>query len=117
MSYNIGRRIKELRIERDIKQDEIANMLSTTRQRYARMENGQVDISYATILKIATFLSVPASEITVADEKKDLLVLFREKANSCNVEQSVEKITEILRTFHSHEKLYYQMKEKCGSED
>jgi len=117
MSYNIGLKIKELRIERNIKQEDIASILSTTRQRYARMENGLADISYPSLQKIAASFSVPVSDITSADEEKDLLVLFREKENSSNIEGSVGMIMEILRTFHSHEKLYYQMKEMRGIED
>ena len=117
MSYNIGKKIKELRIERGMNQEDIASILNTTRQRYARMESGQADISYASIQKIAASFSVPVSDITTADEEKDLLVLFREKESGANIEESVGKIVEILKTFHSHEKLYYQMKEMRGIED
>ena len=45
MRYALGRRIKELRINRKISQEQMAEVLETTRQRYSRIENGQVDIS------------------------------------------------------------------------
>jgi transcriptional regulator with XRE-family HTH domain len=117
MSYNIGQKIKNLRVERKLTQDQVAYELGMTRQRFARIESGQSDISYATLKKIADCYSVPVSAITAADEEKDLVMLFREKPDSYHIQGSVEKVVEILKTFHSHEKLYYRMKEKNSSEN
>lgn len=111
MSYALGIRIKELRQERKISQEQMAYVLETTRQRYSRIENGQVDISFVMIKKIADYLGVPTSAITSAEEeKKELVTLFREKSMGEDVINSVAKIEEILKVFHAHEKLYYQMK-------
>ena len=113
MSYAIGSRIKELRTIRKIGQEQMAELLETTRQRYARLENGQVDISYVIIKKIAEHLGVAISEITKAEqEKKELVTFFREKSASDDVVDSVRKIEEILRVFHAHEKLYHQTRER-----
>lgn len=118
MSYLIGMRIKELRQKHKISQEEMANVLNMTRQRYSRLENGQVDISYVMIKKIADYLGVPISKITSAEEeKKGLVTLFREKANVENIVPLVTKVEEILKVFHAHEKLYYQMKERDNIED
>lgn len=112
MSYALGMRIKELRQIRKISQEQMANVLDMSRQRYSRLENGQVDISYVMIKKIADYLGVPTSEITNAEEeKKELVTLFREKGSREAVIDSVSKIEKILKVFHAHEKLYYQMKE------
>ena len=70
MSYALGMRIKELRQIRKISQEQMANVLDMSRQRYSRLENGQVDISYVMIKKIADYLGVPTSEITNAEEEK-----------------------------------------------
>ena len=113
MSYAIGRRIKELRTKHRISQEQMAELLNTSRQRYARLENGQVDISYVIIKKIADYLGVSTKEITSVDqEDKELVAFFREKNTSEDedVVESVAKIQEILRVFQAHEKLYYQMK-------
>ena len=111
MSYAIGSRIKELRTNHRISQEQMAELLNTSRQRYARLENGQVDISYVIIKKIADYLGVSTTEITsVEQEDKELVALFREKNTSEDVVDSVAKIQEILRVFQAHEKLYYQMK-------
>ncbi|MBZ4647634.1 MAG: hypothetical protein JG777_3123 [Clostridia bacterium] len=111
MSYALGMRIKELRSKHKISQEQMAKVLDTTRQRYSRIENGQVDISFVMIKKIADFLGVSTSEITsVEEERKELVTLFRERSSSEDTIASVAKIEEILKVFHAHEKLYYQMK-------
>lgn len=118
MSYAIGSRIKELRTAHRISQEQLAEVLNTSRQRYARLENGQTDISYLLIMKIADFLGVTAKEITcVEEEEKELVAYFREKDSSDDVVKSVARVQEILRLFHAHEKLYTQMKVRDESVD
>jgi transcriptional regulator with XRE-family HTH domain len=111
MSYAIGSRIKEMRTNHRIIQEQMAEVLNTTRQRYSRLENGQVDISFVLIKKIADYLGVSIAEITSAEqEDKELVTFFREKNTGEDIVNSVAKIEEILRVFHAHEKMYYQMK-------
>lgn len=118
MSYALGERIKELRCEKKVSQEKMAEVLGTTRQRYARIESGQTDISFVIIKKIAEYLAITTNEITSAeDEKKALVTLFREKSNSPESIASVAKIEEILKVFHAHEKLYFQMKVRDSVED
>ncbi|WP_243251194.1 helix-turn-helix transcriptional regulator [Clostridium sp. D43t1_170807_H7] len=118
MSYALGVRIKELRTMRKISQEQMAEALDTTRQRYSRLENGQIDISFVMIKNIAKVLGVAINEITSAEEeRKGLTTLFREKNNSPEATESVSKIEEILKVFHAHEKLYYQMRVRDGLED
>lgn len=88
------------------------NVLGISRQKFARIESGQSDISYAMLLKTADFFAVPVSDITSADEEVDLQILFRDFENSDNVSASIDKIVDIIRTFHAHEKLYNRMKVK-----
>lgn len=111
MSYAIGSKIKELRTNHKISQEQMAEVLNTTRQRYSRLENGQIDISYVIIKKVADYLGVSITEIISAEkENKELVTFFREKNTGDDVINSVAKIEEILKVFHAHEKLYYQMK-------
>lgn len=118
MSYTLGMRIKELRSERKVGQEKMAEILDTTRQRYSRLESGQVDISFVEIKKIADFLGISTTAITSAqEEKKELVTLFREKSDRPEAIESVAKISEILKVFHAHEKLYFQMKVRDGIED
>ena len=111
MSYALGNRIKELRIEKKISQEEVASAIDTTRQRYSRIEKGQIDISFRMIQEIAKVLGISTKDITnVVDEKKGLTALFREKNESKEAIESVRKIEEILKVFNAHEKLYHQMR-------
>lgn len=113
MSYAIGKRINEIRLQKKINQEDIAKALGISRQRFARIENGQSDISYAMLIKTADFFAVPVSDITSVDEEiDDLPILFRDIENSDDVNASVEKIVDIIKTFHAHEKLYNRMKVK-----
>lgn len=113
MSYAIGKRINEIRLQKKVNQEEIANVLGISRQKFARIENDQSDISYAMLVKVADFLAVPISDITSADEEVDLQILFRDFEISDNVNTSVGKIVDIIKTFHAHEKLYKRMKVKA----
>jgi len=118
MSYAIGSRIRELRIKRRISQEQMAEFLNTTRQRYSRLENGQVDISFVLIKKIADYFGLPTGDITSAlQNDKELVTYFREKSAGEDIVNSVHKIEEILRVFHAHEKLYYQMKARAVDVD
>lgn len=112
MSYAIGKRINEIRLQKKINQEEIANVLGISRQRFARIESGQSDISYVMLTKVADFLAVPINEITSADEQVDFQILFRNLEGSDNVKVSVDKIADIIKTFHAHEKLYNRMRVK-----
>jgi len=111
MSYAIGSRIKELRTNHRISQEQMAEFLNTSRQRYARLENGQVDISYVIIKKIADYLGVSTAEITDAEQdNRELVTFFRERKSGEDIISAVAVIQGILEMFHAHEKLYYQMK-------
>lgn len=110
MSYAIGKRINEIRLEKKISQEEIASVLGISRQRVARIENGQSDISYDMIKVVANHLAVPVSTITSAGEEIDLQMYFRNGENAVGLDESVGKIVDILKTFRAHEKLFYRMK-------
>ena len=110
MSYAIGRRINEIRTQKKINQEDIASVLGISRQRFARIENGQSEISYTMIQKVADYFAVPISSITSADGAIDLKLYFRDIENAGDIDASVAKIVDILKTFHAHEKLYYRMK-------
>lgn len=113
MSYALGMRIKELRTKHGFSQEQMAEVLDTTRQRYSRLENGQIDISFLMIKKLAEFLGVSTHEITNAvEEEKGLTVLFREKSSIDDMVPLVSKVEEILKVFNAHGKLYHQMKER-----
>ena len=92
MSYLIGQRIKELRIKQDITQEEIAQKLRISRQKYSRIESGQSNITYITLDEIfSKILGVNIREITSANEEKQTLKhLFRENSNEQVANNAIE---------------------------
>lgn len=115
MGHAIGARIRKLREERKMSQDDVAAALGTTRQRLSRIENEQVDVSYLMLKQIAGCLGVSVDRITkAAEESKGFTALFRDKSDSPQAIAAVQKIEEILKVFHAHEKLYEQMKERAS---
>ncbi len=63
-----GAAIRELRNERGISQEELAFKSGLNRGYYGDVERGERNVSLANILKIATALDVPASEIHLRAE-------------------------------------------------
>jgi transcriptional regulator with XRE-family HTH domain len=111
MNDTIGRRIRELRVSRQISLEQMAEQLHTTRQRLARVENDQLDVSYVLLKAIADYLGVSVKEITdVKKQQKGLAGSFRDAQFSDSLIRSVEHIEQILKSFHAQEKRYNQVK-------
>lgn len=112
MSYIISQRIKALRVERGLSQEEVSIKLDMSRQRYSRLESNQVPITYKSIEQIAEIFSISIKDITkVSEEKKSLKVLFRENKSKDTSDEAIDKIQQILEYMNAHERLYYKMKE------
>lgn len=112
MSYIISQRIKALRIERGLSQEEVATKLDMSRQRYSRIESNQVQVTFKAIEQLADVFGIATKEITrVSEEKKPLKVLFRENNADGTSDEAIEKIQKILEYMNAHERLYYKMKE------
>ena len=113
MSFEIANRLKNLRLQRDISQMDIAKALGMTRQRYSRLESNQSAITFKVIEDIAAYYGISLNEITrMSKEKKSLEVLFRENQLFESADGVVSQIQTILEYMNSHEKLYYRMKAK-----
>jgi transcriptional regulator with XRE-family HTH domain len=112
MSYIISQRIKTLRIERGLSQEDVAVKLDMSRQRYSRIESNQVQVTFRAIEQLADIFGISTTEITKAsEEKKPLKVLFRENNFVGATDEVIEKIQTILEYMNAHERLYYKMKE------
>ena len=53
-----GKRLKELRNERKIKQREMAEFLDCTDRNYQKMEFGEINVPGLTLIKLADFFQV-----------------------------------------------------------
>ncbi len=52
---NIGENLKKLRKQKKLTQNQVAKVLNISRQAYCRYENGQRELSLATLCQIADF--------------------------------------------------------------
>ena len=112
MSYAISQRIKALRIERGLSQEEISAKLEMSRQRYIRIESNQVPITFKVIEQLADVFNVSTKEITKSsEEKKPLKILFRENNYNGDLEEIIDHVQKILEFMSAHERLYYKMKD------
>lgn len=105
MKKAIGEKIRELRENNKITQETLAEALNISRQKLARIEKGQNDISFELILKIAKELGVSPSSITCVAETQTCEV-FRSGGNSSN---SFSEVKEIIDMFFANRTLYNRM--------
>ena len=104
MNVILGARIRELRKSKGLTQEQIAAKMKCTRQKYARLEKGLIDISYTSILTIAQILGIKSEDITssvnnISQEQP----LFRGDSIQ---EDKFEYINKMIDTFYAHRKLY-----------
>ena len=103
-------RLKKLRKERHISQQEVAHCLGITVSAYGNYELGQRNPSYEILCKMADYFNVtvdyllghdnsPTSKIQIPDEYKDLPIAFYEGAKGLTQEDidAVIKFMEFLK--------------------
>jgi transcriptional regulator with XRE-family HTH domain len=107
----LGARIKSLRELRGLTQEQIADKMNCTRQKYARLEKGLLDISYANISTIAQVLGVKTEDITssVSNIYKEEPI-FRGNDGSVQADK-FDYINSMLDTFYAHRKLYNSIRQ------
>lgn len=111
MNAILGARIRILRESKGFTQEQIAEQLHCTRQKYARMEKGLIDISYASINKVARVLDIAVDEITSAvSELTSPQPMYR--ANGAMLkEDQFGFINNMINTFYVHRKLYESVRQ------
>ena len=66
-------RIRDLREDRDLKQQDLADYLNCSQVCYSRYENGQRDIPLETISKIADFYNVSVDDLLNRTDCPDMI--------------------------------------------
>ena len=66
------RRIRDLREDHDLKQEDIAKLLNCTQACYSHYENGHRDIPTEILIKLADFHNVSVDYILNRTDKKEL---------------------------------------------
>ena len=106
MNAKLGSKIKELRESKGLTQEQMADKLTCSRQRYSRLEKGLIDISYAQLLAIADILNINVRDITdVLATANNSPALFRNNTNKCE-DKEFKNIMNMLDVFYAHKKLY-----------
>ena len=111
MNAILGARIKSLREAKGFTQEQIAEKMNCSRQKYARLEKGLIDISFASISVISQILGTKLEEITsvVSTEKVDQ-PMFRGNSDFSQ-EDKFLFINNMLDTFYAHRKLYNSVRQ------
>lgn len=102
MKKAIGGRIREIREQCDFTQEFVANQLGISRQKLARIEKGQNDISFDIITRVAEIFGVQTTDITNVSAPQPV-EMFRSGGNSLD---SFSKIEEIVNMFFANRNLY-----------
>lgn len=116
MNAILGARIRNLRESKGLTQEQIAEKMSCTRQKYARLEKGLIDISYASLTTVAQVLGIAIEEITssvnnISQEQP----MFRGDSSSVQ-EDKFAYINNMIDTFYAHRKLYNSVRQADANE-
>lgn len=103
MNELLGGRIKALRSAANLTQEQVAEQIGVSRQKYARIENGANSITLDILSKIAEILKVSVGDITrVLDEQP--IVEYRGGEGS-----SSNQIFEMLDLFYANKHMYNRL--------
>ncbi len=105
MNITLGRRIKELRIAKQLTKEQIAESIGISKQEYERFENGSRSITLVFLSDVASALDVTVKDITrVLDE------VSNDEYKVDNNNTSVKKISDMLDLFYANKNMYMRLK-------
>ncbi len=107
MNELLGERIRMLRMTKNFTQEQVADHLGISRQRYIRIEKGFSNITLDCLTKVALLFEVSVVDITkVLDENP--VIEYRQGEQN----QSSEKIFEMLDLFYANKQLYERLQNR-----
>ncbi len=106
MNAILGERIRSLRLYQNMTQEDLAKSIECTRQKVARMEKGEVEITYKELRSISDALDVPVDMITSVLEKSTSTVSLFRTQKGTPAEQQVEIVRNLLDQFLAQGELY-----------
>lgn len=107
MNEMLGSRIKALRIAKNLTQEQVADQIGVSRQKYARIESGANSITLDILSKVAEILGVTVGDITrVLDETP--VVAYRVGKES----GSSKKIFDMLDLFYANKHMCEKLQHK-----
>ena len=113
MNELLGSRIKALRIANNFTQEQVADEIGVSRQKYARIENGANSITLDILSKVAHVFNVTVGDITrVLDETP--AVAYRTGEES---ESSANKIFDMLDLFYANKHMYNRLRQRDRTQE
>lgn len=104
MNELLGGRIKALRGAKNFTQEQVADQIGVSRQKYARIESGANNVTLDVLSRIAKVLEVTVGDITkVLDEAP--VVAYRVGSEN----SSSEKIFDMLDLFYANKHMYEKL--------
>jgi len=85
----LGQKIKKLRELKNFTQSHIASELGITQSAYSKMEQGETEISYTKISKIAEVLGISPEEIMTFNEQMIFNVMHNQTGNGFVVNKGI----------------------------
>ena len=112
MNELLGSRIKALRIANNYTQEQVAEEIGVSRQKYARIESGANSITLDILSKVAKVFDVTVGDITrVLDETP--VVAYRASEEG---EASANKIFDMLDLFYANKHMYNRLRQRNRGE-
>ncbi len=111
MNAILGARIKSLREVKGFTQEQLAEKMNCSRQKYARLEKGLIDISFASISAISHILGIKAEEITSAVSNERVEEPMFRVNGGFGQEDKFLFINNMLDIFYAHRKLYNSVRQ------
>ncbi len=109
MNEILGNRIKTLRIAKNLTQEQVAEQIGVSRQKYARIESGANSITLEILSKVAEILDVTVSDITrVLDETSSVAYRAGEEG------ESTKKIFDMLDLFYANKHMCERLQHKAS---
>jgi transcriptional regulator with XRE-family HTH domain len=103
----LGKRIAEVREAKGITQEVLAQELGMLRTALSRLENGQRDISYAEMKRLAEVLAVTPDDLACTNQFESKYAYFRQSSTK-QVAEDLEKTNELFEAILGLEHLYHR---------
>ncbi len=107
MNELLGSRIKAIRISKNLTQEQVADQIGVSRQKYARVENGVNSITLDILSKVANVLGVTVGDITRVLDESPVIAYRAGQENS-----SSKKIFDMLDLFYANKHMYTKLQNK-----
>jgi len=111
-SENIGMKIKNLREEKGLKQNELVDKLAEkniniSRETLSKIENNNRTVSAVELNAICNVLNISIDDIFSEDEEDNLVTLFRKKGTfSDDTIREIENLQDMIKVIINQERIY-----------